>query len=81
MSDWKADLVLTDVMMPVMDGRQLLQEIRASGSLHDLPVILMTAAPDVVRGTIDDAAALLRKPFMLEALTTEIRRALDPRPH
>jgi CheY-like chemotaxis protein len=81
LSDWRADLVLTDVMMPVMDGRQLLREIRSNGSYRDLPVILMTAAPDVIKAGMREPVPLLRKPFVIEALTKEIRRALEPRPH
>jgi CheY-like chemotaxis protein len=81
LSDWKADLVLTDVMMPVMDGRQLLRELRSNGSFRDLPVILMTAAPDVARAGMPERVPLLRKPFVIEALTSEIRRALSERPH
>jgi CheY-like chemotaxis protein len=77
LSDFKADVVLTDVMMPVMDGRQLLLEIRANGTFHDLPVILMTAAPDVLRAGVREPVPLLRKPFVIEALTSEIRRALE----
>src|SRR5262245_55061913 len=39
----KPDLVLLDVMMPVMDGPATLQRLRAQQSLAELPVIFMTA--------------------------------------
>jgi CheY-like chemotaxis protein len=77
----KPDVVLSDVMMPEMDGRQLLSEIRASGALQDLPVILMTAAPDALHLSLRNSVPLLRKPFLLESLTSEIRRVLSERPH
>jgi CheY-like chemotaxis protein len=80
LSAWRPDLVLSDVMMPVMDGGQLLSAIRSNGAFRDLPVILMTAAPDAVKGVVRDAP-LLRKPFMIEALTEEINRALVARRH
>jgi CheY-like chemotaxis protein len=80
LSAWKPDVVLSDVMMPVMDGRQLLTEIRSNGSFRDLPVILMTAAPDALRTVVHDAVPLLRKPFLIESLTDELRRALAPTP-
>jgi CheY-like chemotaxis protein len=37
------DLVLLDVMMPEMDGFQVLRELRASEEFRDLPVIILTA--------------------------------------
>ncbi len=40
------DLVLTDIEMPVMDGKTLLKYIRANQKWHDLPVIALTALND-----------------------------------
>jgi CheY-like chemotaxis protein len=57
----KVDVVLLDFMMPVMDGRQVLEQLRADPSLRDTPVIMMTAAPMAVG--IHSWNALLRKPF------------------
>ena len=37
------DIVLLDVMMPRMDGLEMLQRMRAKASLSDIPVILVTA--------------------------------------
>ena len=37
------DLVLLDVMMPKIDGYQVLQRLRAAGQLHDIPVIMVSA--------------------------------------
>jgi len=39
-----ADLVLTDLNMPVMDGETLLEWIKASPKLHDIPVVMITSA-------------------------------------
>src|SRR5262245_44193991 len=46
------DLVVSDVMMPVLDGLGLLQELRAQSATRGIPVILLTA-----KGTVDDRVA------------------------
>ncbi|MDM8544345.1 sigma-54 dependent transcriptional regulator [Desulfococcaceae bacterium HSG9] len=72
------DLVLTDMKMPVMDGVELLERIKASEP--DLPVIMMTA-----HGTVERAVEAIQKgaynyilkPFDNERLNFYIRRALE----
>ena len=73
----KPDLVVLDVMMPVMDGRAPLARIRADASLEGLPVILMSAAP---RGptTGPTSDAFLQKPFGVVPLLATIERLLAP---
>jgi CheY-like chemotaxis protein len=73
-------LVLLDLMMPVMDGRELLQRIRADPQLSHLPVVIMSA------GRINEAerhaaSATLSKPFELDALLEAVsRHAGKPHP-
>jgi CheY-like chemotaxis protein len=43
----KPDLVLLDIMMPVMDGRTMLHQIRAIPEFSNLPVIVLTNAGDM----------------------------------
>jgi CheY-like chemotaxis protein len=69
-----SSLILLDYMMPVMDGLQALQKIRADPAWQKIPVVLMTAA-----SLPDDASgwdALLRKPFEANALFKLLRRLL-----
>jgi CheY-like chemotaxis protein len=70
-----ADVVISDIMMPVMDGWQLLEALRGSPGTRDIPVILMTAAPGHVGGN-DSGMRVLRKPFGMDVLLNEIRRVL-----
>jgi len=60
----RPDLVVTDYMMPVMDGARLGRAIRTDPALADLPIVLATSAEEArVREAFDDYDAYLRKPF------------------
>jgi two-component system alkaline phosphatase synthesis response regulator PhoP len=56
------DLIISDVMMPFVDGIQLCKRLREEHDLHTLPIILMSAAipPDL---STCGANAFLGKPF------------------
>lgn len=63
----RPDLVLMDVMMPVLDGRQALQLIRSTQSRAATPVVMMSAA--VGRDMLDASiAGYLAKPFDIDHL-------------
>ncbi len=69
----RPDLVITDVMMPRMNGFELLRRLRESRELGQVPVILMSA---VARPDGPSGAHFLPKPFdidrMLDLVTTEL---------
>jgi CheY-like chemotaxis protein len=69
-------LLLLDYMMPVMDGVQLLQVIRADPELRSLPVIMMTAAPLGIPDTEKRWDELLLKPFDAGELSRLIRKLI-----
>ncbi len=65
------DLVITDVMMPEMDGITLLKAIKSNPSLTEVPVILLTSKAEVsfrLEGLKKGADAFLSKPFAMEEL-------------
>ena len=63
------DLVLTDLWMPEMDGRDLVRAIRADDALSHLPVYLVTADVEARNGAeADGFTGLLLKPITLERL-------------
>jgi two-component system NtrC family response regulator len=71
------DLVLTDVRMPGMDGRELLRAVRERDA--DLPVVVMTAygtIQDAVEAMKAGAADYLTKPVEREALILTVQKAL-----
>jgi signal transduction histidine kinase/ligand-binding sensor domain-containing protein/DNA-binding response OmpR family regulator len=69
------DLVLSDVMMPGLDGYALCRALKADPETDFIPVILLTAraaAEDRLTGLRQEADAYLTKPFQVEELTTRI---------
>ena len=80
--DWLADQVpdaiVTDYMMPRLDGGQLVAAIRADARLAAVPVILMTATPvDTIRAKRLDIQMLLSKPVTEPALLLAVATVLD----
>jgi len=63
------DLVITDFMMPIIDGIELVQGMRASPRLAAVPVIMVSAQSDVIATAGAELVQVaLRKPFALRAL-------------
>jgi two-component system alkaline phosphatase synthesis response regulator PhoP len=74
------DLVVLDVMMPYMDGFEVLQTLRKNSLTRELPVIMLTAKTtdnDVVKGYQSGADVYLEKPFKPAELLTFIKRIFD----
>ena len=75
----KPDLVLLDVMMPVMDGYQVLRAIRSEPELAKLPVIMLTAKGqerDILGGLQEGATDYIVKSFSPSEVVARVRRAL-----
>jgi CheY-like chemotaxis protein/predicted Ser/Thr protein kinase len=80
LSDGSFDLVLLDVMMPEMDGIAVLERMKASPALRDIPVIMISALDDlssVVRCIEQGAEDYLAKPFDPVLLRARIGAALE----
>jgi DNA-binding response OmpR family regulator len=73
------DLILLDVMMPGVDGWQVLETLKQDPKTAAIPVILLTARvqrEDEIRGWTSGAADYLPKPFNPSTLTEVVRRTL-----
>ena len=70
--DWAPDLVLLDLMMPVMDGYEFLRRLRASPKGAHIPVLVLSAALPPGRVTVRGAQAVLPKPFDFDRLMRTI---------
>lgn len=76
----RPDLLVSDVMMPEMDGFELLANIRRDPQLMDLPVIMLTAKAqdrDVLEGYKTGADMYLTKPFNPQELLAFVKRILS----
>ena len=74
----RPDLVIMDIMMPEMDGREAFRRLRELPDHADIPVVMMSAATSPDRLT-PRVAAFLPKPFDLDHLLDTIARVLDVR--
>jgi CheY-like chemotaxis protein len=76
------DIVISDVMMPLLGGIELCNMLKADPSTAHIPVVLMSAAHP--RATADsEADAIIGKPFDLDTLDRLVQRLLSshrPRP-
>ncbi|MCL6520157.1 MAG: response regulator [Armatimonadota bacterium] len=73
----RPDLVILDVMMPYMDGFEVLQNLRRNPSTRDIPVIMLTAKAqdaDVFRGWQSGVDCYLTKPFNPMELISFVKR-------
>jgi two-component system alkaline phosphatase synthesis response regulator PhoP/two-component system response regulator VicR len=79
-SSEKPDLVVLDVMMPYMDGFQVLKQMKADAATKDIPVIMLTAKAqdaDVFRGWASGVDMYLTKPFNPLELITFVKRIFE----
>jgi PAS domain S-box-containing protein len=75
----KPAVIITDVVMPEMDGYTLCKEIKSQVKLKDTPVILLTSLSspqDVIKGLECGADNFVRKPFNEEYLLSRINQVL-----
>lgn len=74
------DLIVLDVMMPYMDGFEVLQNLRRNPSTRDIPVIMLTAKAqdaDVFKGWQSGVDCYLTKPFNPMELLSFVKRIFD----
>ena len=74
------DLVISDVMMPEMDGITLLKRIKDNPNVSQVPVIMLTSKSEVehkLEGLKSGADAYIAKPFSMEELHIQIDNLID----
>jgi signal transduction histidine kinase/ligand-binding sensor domain-containing protein/DNA-binding response OmpR family regulator len=78
------DVVVSDVMMPEMDGFTMLRMIKTNLNISHIPVIMLTSKTDVgnrLEGLERGADAFLAKPFNMEELHLNIENLIHTRQH
>jgi CheY-like chemotaxis protein len=76
----KPDLILLDLNLPKLDGRQVLAEIKKHDALRTIPVVILTssdAEQDIVKSYELGANCYVTKPVGLEAFQTIVRSVED----
>lgn len=74
------DLVLLDIMMPEMDGFEVVDRLRQHAPTARVPIILLTARgqdTDVIKGYQMGVSSYLTKPFNLDELVDTIREVFE----
>jgi len=62
----KPDLILSDIMMPIMDGYQMIEKLKTDPDVQDIPIFVLTTViniVDVVKAFQLGASDVLKKPF------------------
>jgi CheY-like chemotaxis protein len=68
------DLIVLDLMLPVLGGHAVAQEVAAQAHLRHIPIVIVTGSSEQL--TYLNSACVLRKPITPEALTDAVRRCL-----
>jgi CheY-like chemotaxis protein len=78
---WRADVILLDLMMPVMDGAAFRVEQRKTASIADIPVVVLTASRPVFAPTVEalGCSAVLSKPCDLNLLIGNVSALANER--
>ncbi len=92
----RPDIIVCDIMMPVMDGNELCRRVKGNEETADIPIILLTAkhsVDDKLEGLTQGADEYMTKPFNMEILTLRMQKLIslskkksvktriDPEPH
>ncbi len=77
---WLPDIIITDEMMPVMDGLEMCRRLRKNSATSAIPIVMLTAKDDKktelesIRQRID---AFIPKPFNIEILASRLAQLLE----
>lgn len=74
------DLVLLDIMMPIMDGYAVLEKVKANPAIREIPIIIISAhndLPSIVKGIQLGAEDYLPKPFEPTLLQARLQSSLE----
>lgn len=78
------DIILLDIMMPVMDGYEVCRRLKAEAATADIPIIFVTAmtdADDEAKGLDMGAVDYITKPFNPRLIKGRVRNHLDLKKH
>ncbi len=68
------DLILLDVLLSGVDGREVCKRLKNNKDTKHIPIILMSAAPDVEKSAKECADNFLKKPFEMDEVLKVIKK-------
>lgn len=76
--DWHPDLILMDVMLPIIDGTTLIKRLKGDPRTAHIPIIAMSAGANIraQSGDLHEADGALAKPFDIDALLGQVALVL-----
>ena len=75
----RPDLIIADLLMPVMDGFEMMRRLKVNPQTSSIPLLIITALPERSRAPRADelrGVAILQKPFEAQALLVAVRALL-----
>ncbi len=79
------DLLILDIMMPVMDGFSMNRHLKENPQTQDIPVIIITGkeklSPQYGKTKETQVSAIVYKPFLFKTLLSKIKKALSEYKH
>jgi CheY-like chemotaxis protein len=79
LSSWIPDLIILDLMMPIMDADAFREHQLAMPAAAHIPILVLSALNDVLdRADALGASAVIAKPFDIDTLVTVVRRLVKP---
>src|SRR5438094_4857725 len=78
--DSPPDVILSDYKMPILDGRQLFEKLRARDSTRHIPFLFMASRPDIeerLRPLVDGVEDFIPKPFLIKDLVRITKKVVD----
>lgn len=79
-AEFMPDVIILDVMMPAMDGFEVVERLRANDKTRDIPVVMLTGVSERgrVKNALDSGVShYLVKPFEIHELLSTVERAAE----
>ena len=79
----KPDIIVLDVMLPVLDGDKKAKMLKENELTGSIPILLLSSKPEsVLRCLVEESGSdgFVRKPFSNRQLVTKVRETLDGKP-
>ncbi len=70
------NLLITDLHLPIMDGVELIEQVRADPRFNQVAILILTAYPPLVRRIRAPVQGVLFKPFDLEELAQKAQQSI-----